>query len=153
MAWVAVTKQGREFISMCKPIRVTDEDNYYGWKDTFTEISLCSGSIKKLIGRDLSWCDSPVELKEIQSCLDFILYLPQLFYLQLLWVELSVIYLVNIGKRSSVRRNKQYQMNKILKSSTRMRSIYVGYITEWCVSMVKALTLITCTALPRYSIN
>ena len=27
MAWVAVTKQGREFISMCKPIRVTDEDN------------------------------------------------------------------------------------------------------------------------------
>lgn len=36
MAWVAVTKQGREFISMCKPIRVTDKDNYYGWKDTFT---------------------------------------------------------------------------------------------------------------------
>lgn len=54
MAWVAVTKQGREFISMCKPIRVTDEDNYYGWKDTFTEISLCNGCIKKLIGRDLS---------------------------------------------------------------------------------------------------
>lgn len=52
MAWVAVTKQGREFISMCKPIRVTDEDNYYGWKDTFTEISLYSGSIKKLIGRE-----------------------------------------------------------------------------------------------------
>lgn len=35
MAWVAVTKQGREFISMCKPIRVTDEENYYGWKDSF----------------------------------------------------------------------------------------------------------------------
>ena len=32
MAWVAVTKQGREFISMCNPTRVTDEDNYYGWK-------------------------------------------------------------------------------------------------------------------------
>lgn len=46
---------------MCKPIRVTDEDNYYGWKDTFTEISLCS--IKKLIGRELSWDDEPVELK------------------------------------------------------------------------------------------
>lgn len=41
----------------------------------------------------------------------------------------------------------------ILKSFTRMRSIYVGYITEWCVSMVKAFTLITCTDLPRYSIN
>ena len=63
MAWVAVTKQGREFISMCKPIRVTDEDNYYGCKDTFTEISLFSGSIKKLIGRELTWNDEPVELK------------------------------------------------------------------------------------------
>lgn len=64
MAWVAVTKQGREFISMCKPIRVTDEDNYYGWKDTSYEISLYSGSIKKLLGRELSWEDEPVELKE-----------------------------------------------------------------------------------------
>ncbi len=49
---------------MCKPLRVTDEDNYYGWKNTFTEISLCSGSIKKLIGRELSFADEPVELKE-----------------------------------------------------------------------------------------
>ena len=64
MAWVAVTKQGREFISMCKPIRVMDEDNYYGWKGTFIEVSLYSGSIKKLIGRELTWNDSPVELKE-----------------------------------------------------------------------------------------
>lgn len=63
MAWVAVTRQGREFISMCKPTRVTDEDNYYGWKDIFTEISLCSGSIKKLIGIDLTFDDEPVELK------------------------------------------------------------------------------------------
>ena len=63
MAWVAVTKQGREFISMCKPIRVTDEDNYYGWKDTFTEISLPKGSIKKLIGIDLSWSEEAFELK------------------------------------------------------------------------------------------
>lgn len=70
MAWVAVTKQGREFISICKPIRVTDKDNYYGWKDTFTEISLCSGSIKKLIGRELSWSDEPVELKEKQLWLN-----------------------------------------------------------------------------------
>ena len=67
MAWVAVTKQGREFISMCKPIRVTDEDNYYGQKDTFTEISLYSGSIKKLIGRELSFSDKPVELEQIKN--------------------------------------------------------------------------------------
>lgn len=50
MAWVAVSKQGREFISMCKPIRVVDEDNYDGWKDVFFEVSLPNGSIKKLIG-------------------------------------------------------------------------------------------------------
>ena len=64
MAWVAVSKQGKEFISISKPIRATDEDNYHGWKDTFVEISLCSGSIKKLIGRELSWNDEPVELQE-----------------------------------------------------------------------------------------
>ena len=63
MAWVAVMKQGRDFISMCKPTRVVDEDNYYGWKDTFFELSLPYGSIKKLIGRDLSFTDEPVELK------------------------------------------------------------------------------------------
>ena len=63
MSWVAVKKQEREVKSKCKPIRVTDKDNYYGWKDTFTEISLCSGSIKKLIGRKLTWNDEPVELK------------------------------------------------------------------------------------------
>ena len=79
MAWVAVTKQGREFISMCKPTRVTDEDNYYGWKDTFTEISLCSGSIKKLIGRDLSWNDEPVELKEEQLMFEFYIILTLAF--------------------------------------------------------------------------
>lgn len=33
------------------------------WKNTFTEISLYSGSIKKLIGRELSFSDEPVELK------------------------------------------------------------------------------------------
>ena len=45
---------------------LNNEDNYYSQKDTFTEISLCSGSIKKLIRRDLSWNDEPVELKEEQ---------------------------------------------------------------------------------------
>ena len=40
---------------------LNNEDNYYSWKDTFTEISLCS--IKKPIGRELSWEDEPVELR------------------------------------------------------------------------------------------
>ena len=63
MAWVAVTKQGREFISMCKPTRVVNEDNYYGWTDTLFELSLPYGSIKKLIGKELSFSDEPVEIK------------------------------------------------------------------------------------------
>ena len=43
---------------------LNNEDNYYSLKDTFTEISLCSGSIKRLIVRELSYSDEPVELKE-----------------------------------------------------------------------------------------
>ena len=63
MAWVAVTKRGREFVSMCKPIRVVNKVNCSYWKDTFILIYLPHGSIKKLIGRDLSYDDEPVELK------------------------------------------------------------------------------------------
>ena len=44
-------------------MELNNEDNYYGWKDTFTEISLPSSSIKKLIGRELTSEDEPVELK------------------------------------------------------------------------------------------
>ena len=42
---------------------LNNKDNYYSWKDTFTEISLFSGSIKKLIGRELTWNDEPIELR------------------------------------------------------------------------------------------
>ena len=49
---------------MCKPTRVVSKDNYYGWKDTFCEINLPKGSIKKLIGRELTWEDEPVKLEE-----------------------------------------------------------------------------------------
>ena len=42
---------------------LNNEDNYYGWKDTFTEISLPKGSIKRLIGRELTWNNEPLELR------------------------------------------------------------------------------------------
>ena len=42
---------------------LNNKDNYYSWKDTFTEISICSSSTKKPIGRELSWEDEPVELR------------------------------------------------------------------------------------------
>lgn len=58
MAWVAVDKIGEELISRTEPFRVGD----YWIGDSIFHIP--KGSIKKLIGRDLSWSDEPVELKE-----------------------------------------------------------------------------------------
>ena len=58
MAWVACDKDGDEYIFFEKPhmdgeIWICDQDT----------IPLPSDSIKKLIGRDLTWDDEPVELK------------------------------------------------------------------------------------------
>ena len=78
MAWVAVDKAGKEgifanksyrkssnrsLIGLYEPEFWSDEDvSDYGNEDT--EIKLPKGTIKKLIGRDLTWEDNPVELKE-----------------------------------------------------------------------------------------
>lgn len=65
MAWLAVDKNGQERIFPCsmKPIRCFDV-----WSLRVTHPALLTilpkGSIKKLIGRDLTWEDNPVELKE-----------------------------------------------------------------------------------------
>lgn len=56
MAWVAVDKIGGELISQTEPFRIGD---YWIGVSIF---HLPKGSIKKLIGKDLSWNDSPVEL-------------------------------------------------------------------------------------------
>lgn len=73
MAWVAVHENGHEGIFSNKPTRggglhfwydeVNDEVNDGGTLYD-TEIPLPKGSIKKLIGRNLTWNDEPVELKE-----------------------------------------------------------------------------------------
>jgi hypothetical protein len=57
MAWLAVDKIGEELISRTEPFRVGD---YWIGYSIF---HLPKGSIKKLIGRELSWSDEPVELK------------------------------------------------------------------------------------------
>ena len=80
MAWVAVDKDGKEWIFVYKPYREdgnrslyklydpsywSDEDvSEYGNEDTGILLPKCS--IKKLIGRDLDWSNEPVELKEEQ---------------------------------------------------------------------------------------
>lgn len=68
MAWVATDKNGEKYLYEEKPYR-----GYSCiWIATFREdkdrntdfIELPKGSIKKLIGRELSWNNEPVELKE-----------------------------------------------------------------------------------------
>lgn len=64
MAWVAVHNNGEEGIYANRPVL-----NIGIWWDSAitgydTEIPLPKGTIKKLIGRELTWHDNPVELKE-----------------------------------------------------------------------------------------
>ena len=57
MAWVAVDHIGEELISQTEPFRV--EDYWIG----YSIFHLPKGTIKKLIGRKLSFANEPVELK------------------------------------------------------------------------------------------
>lgn len=60
MAWVAVDKDGHECVYQFRPKRISETFiplyTYSMW------LVLPKGSIKKLIGRDLTWSDEPVEL-------------------------------------------------------------------------------------------
>lgn len=70
MAWLAVDKNGDELISEGEPSR---NSKYKVWEyETSIEgeiinfvIDLPKGSIKKLIGRDLTWDDDYVRLDSI----------------------------------------------------------------------------------------
>lgn len=70
MACVAVDSIGCELKFNHKPIREMDTDYmqvYHGWFDKHNNswgTELPKGSIKKLIGRNLTWKDEPVELME-----------------------------------------------------------------------------------------
>lgn len=62
MAWVAVDKNGDEYVYSHEPYRVC-EYGYVFWMSEMELIELPKGSIKKLIGRELNWSDEPVELE------------------------------------------------------------------------------------------
>lgn len=59
MAWIAVDKDGSEYINETKPVRLRSD--YWGCGSM---IQLPTGTIECLIGRKLTWDDEPVELKE-----------------------------------------------------------------------------------------
>jgi hypothetical protein len=62
MAYVAVDKNKDEMVFIGKPYRHLSLDIWKNKKNI--AIELPKGSIKKLIGRELTWEDEPVELKE-----------------------------------------------------------------------------------------
>ena len=59
MAWLAVDYDGAEWVYEARPFRGETR-----FKTSFECVELPKGSIKKLIGKELSWKDEPVELKE-----------------------------------------------------------------------------------------
>ena len=61
MAWLAVDKDGIECISSTKPYRRMGIENIFFGS---CAIELPKGSIKKLIGRNLTLKDEPVNLNE-----------------------------------------------------------------------------------------
>lgn len=76
MAWLAVNKNMSECIFKNKPKRFNNyifvDEVYHSKEDVwgtknfshYSDIYLPKGSIKKLIGRELTWEDEPVEIKE-----------------------------------------------------------------------------------------
>lgn len=76
MAWLAVNKNGQEICSEFKLFRCGDfewttlsEEDYKNWcfetdgnPDEFI-VNLPKGSIKKLIGRDMTWEDESIKLE------------------------------------------------------------------------------------------
>ena len=63
MAWLAVDKDGTERIYPFEPYRVTDYWTCCMYMFLSGPINLPKGTIKKLIGKEITWEDNSVELK------------------------------------------------------------------------------------------
>jgi len=59
MAWVAVDKDQAEYVYESQPIR---QIRFWFPPGDSKDVELPTGSIKKLIGRELTWDDEPVKL-------------------------------------------------------------------------------------------
>lgn len=62
MSWVAVDKNGDEYVYLYKPYRYCCKGVEL-WMLDDDYVELPKGSIKKLIGRELNWSDEPVKLE------------------------------------------------------------------------------------------
>lgn len=69
MAWLAVDKDGQEYLYLDKPERhihynvfKSDEIDFEIWVSYGDNVKLSKGSIEKLMGRKLTWDDEPVEI-------------------------------------------------------------------------------------------
>jgi hypothetical protein len=61
MAWLAVDEDGSECVYSYKPSREWYNESEL-WMAHSDFVELPKGSIKKLIGRELTWDDEPVEI-------------------------------------------------------------------------------------------
>lgn len=60
MAWLAVDENEEEYIFDGKPCREESIGEWVPYENSY--IKLPSGTINKLIGKELTWNDEPVEL-------------------------------------------------------------------------------------------
>jgi len=65
MAWLAVDKDGSEKIYTHKPKRTGTLNCWIASNVSAKLVELPKGTIKRLIGRELTWDDEPVEFVEV----------------------------------------------------------------------------------------
>lgn len=65
MSWLAVDKNGNEYVYNTKPNRDDVHMWWSLWDCDGSAVELPKGSIKRLIGRELTWDDEPVEFVEV----------------------------------------------------------------------------------------
>ena len=70
MIYLSVTEKGKELLHECRPTRRTrhsefcDDNYWYSYYDPFDTVVLPKGTIKHLIGRELTFEDKPVCLSK-----------------------------------------------------------------------------------------
>ena len=86
-----VNSFGTELIFETEPHKAV-----YSWRDDYGScIEIPQGSIKKLIGRELSWNDEPVELKENKITMDVIL-LTIMILIAVICVAAAIVSIVSL---------------------------------------------------------